>query len=120
MSNFRLVYSTDPKDKSQCPRCKKNLTECRCIPIDKVETSKIIAKIRLEKSGRGGKTVTVIFNLPRNEEFLKSLSKEMKVKCGVGGTYFVNQDEGIVEIQGDQRETVKKILTTKSIQFKGM
>lgn len=96
------------------------MTDCRCLPSDPVNLPQIIAKIRIEKSGRGGKTVTVIFNLPRNEDFLKNLTKEIKTKCGVGGTYLVEKTEGLIEIQGDQRESVKNILTTKSIRFKGM
>lgn len=61
-----------------------------------------------EKSGRGGKTVTVVKNfvgigLPEKEK----LAKEMQKACGTGGTV----KNGQIEIQGDQRETVARILT---------
>jgi len=61
-----------------------------------------------EKSGRGGKTVTVVKNfvgigLPEKE----ALAKAMQRNCGTGGTV----KEGQIEIQGDQREAVARILT---------
>jgi len=119
-SKHRIVYSTDPKDRFQCPKCRKLLNDCKCVPIEQVALDKVVANIRIEKSGRGGKTVTVLADLPKNEDFLKNLSKELKVKCGVGGTYVLTQQESRIEIQGDQRDVVKKILATKQIKFKGM
>lgn len=58
--------------------------------------------------GRGGKTVTVVTNfvgigLPEKEK----LAKEMQKACGVGGTV----KEGRIEIQGDKREEVARILS---------
>ncbi|MGO8838874.1 MAG: translation initiation factor [Limisphaerales bacterium] len=57
---------------------------------------------------RGGKTVTVIqgftgIGLPEKEQ----LARKMQKACGTGGTV----KEGRIEIQGDQRETVARILT---------
>ena len=59
-------------------------------------------------AGRGGKTVTVVKNfvgigLPEKEK----LAKEMQRTCGTGGTV----KEGRIEIQGDKREEVARILT---------
>lgn len=79
-----------------------------------------MAIFRLEKAARGGKTVTVIDGLPKIEIFLKDLSKELKAKCGVGGTYSTSGKEGLIEIQGDKRDQIKKIFETKGIKFKGM
>ncbi|HXA80835.1 MAG TPA: translation initiation factor [Opitutaceae bacterium] len=61
-----------------------------------------------ETNGRGGKTVTVVtgfvgIGLPEKE----SLAKKMRAACGCGGTV----KDGRIEIQGDQRETIAKILT---------
>ena len=58
--------------------------------------------------GRGGKTVTVVKNfvgigLPEKEK----LAKEMQKACGAGGTV----KDGRIEIQGDKREEVARILT---------
>ncbi|MGV3773644.1 MAG: translation initiation factor [Verrucomicrobiales bacterium] len=61
-----------------------------------------------EKSGRGGKTVTVIANFtgvgPQEKE---KLAKELQKACGAGGTI----KEGRIEIQGDKREQIAAILT---------
>jgi len=60
------------------------------------------------KAGRGGKTVTVAKNfvgigLPEKEQ----LAKAMQRACGTGGTV----KEGRIEIQGDKRAEVARILT---------
>lgn len=59
------------------------------------------------KAGRGGKTVTVVKNfvgigLPEKVQ----LAKAMQKACGSGGTV----KNGQIEIQGDQREAVARIL----------
>jgi translation initiation factor 1 len=64
--------------------------------------------IRRETGGRGGKTVTVIdgfvgIGLPEKEQ----LAKKIRGACGCGGTV----KDGAIEIQGDQRETIARILT---------
>ncbi len=64
--------------------------------------------IRRETGNRGGKTVTVVdgfigIGLPEKE----SLCKKMRGACGCGGTV----KDGAIEIQGDQRETVARILS---------
>jgi translation initiation factor 1 len=63
--------------------------------------------IRRETGGRGGKTVTVIdgfvgIGLPEKEQ----LAKKMRAACGCGGTV----KDGAIEIQGDQRDTIARIL----------
>jgi translation initiation factor 1 len=69
----------------------------------------------MEKSGRGGKTVTVVYDLPRNGEFLKSLCRDLKRTCGTGGAVV----EDTVELQGDLRERVRAALSAKGITVKG-
>ncbi len=120
MSNLRTVYSSDPRDKVICPRCKKNLTECKCVNEEAVNKSQFTAVLRIEKNGRGGKSVTVIDKLPKNEAFLKELTKELKNKCATGGTYRLSSSESLSEIQGEKVEVVKKILQQKDIKFKGL
>lgn len=120
MKNTRLVYSTDPKDNIQCPQCKELKAECQCRPEDVVQEGQFTVIFRLEKGGRGGKIVTVMEGFPRNEDYLKKLTKELKAKCGVGGTHILSEKSGIIEIQGDKRDQLKKILEAKRIKFKGV
>lgn len=61
-----------------------------------------------QKAGRGGKTVTVVtgfvgIGLPEKEQ----LAKAMQRACGTGGTV----KDGQIEIQGDKRAEVARILT---------
>ena len=63
--------------------------------------------IRRETGNRGGKTVTVVdgfvgIGLPEKEQ----LAKKMRAACGCGGTV----KDGVIEIQGDQREKIAEIL----------
>lgn len=107
-----LVYSTDPKD--------QKILKPEPAKPELVQSRNFVAIFRLEKNSRGGKTVTVVDGLPKNEIWLKELTKELKTKCGVGGTYIMSGKDGIIEIQGDKREAIKKIFEQKQIKFKGM
>jgi translation initiation factor 1 len=69
----------------------------------------------MEKKGRGGKTVTVVYDLPRNQTFLKALAGELKRACGAGGAV----GESTVEIQGDLRDRVREALEKKGWTVKG-
>jgi translation initiation factor 1 len=69
----------------------------------------------MEKKGRGGKTVTVVYGLPNNTEFLKNLCAELKRSCGCGGT---TTGDG-VELQGELRDRVRSLLEHKGFAVKG-
>jgi len=71
--------------------------------------------LRLEKKGRGGKTVTVVDGLPPNAGFLSSLASELKRACGTGGTV----SEGRIEIQGDQRGRLRGLLRSRGVSVRG-
>ena len=111
----RLVYSTGTG--RVCPGCGWPADNCRC--SKKVENdavpSRIVAKLRVEKKGRGGKTVTVVDGLPRNAAFLKDLGQELKRTCGTGGSV----EDGAIELQGDLRERVRDVLVKKGFVVKG-
>lgn len=115
----KLVYSTDPKLNRQCPKCKELLSECTCEADVEVSQYKFVANLRMEKSGRAGKTVTVIAELPKNELFLRELTTALKKKCGSGGTYLMDGREGVIEIQGDKREIIRTELAKRGIRSKG-
>ena len=118
MSNVKLVYSTDPKENQKCSECKELKSECTCTPQDSADKA-FTAVLRIEKGGRGGKIVTVIDGLPRNEAYLKELTKDLKVRCGTGGTFVLGDKAGIIEIQGDKKEQLRKLLEAKKIRVKG-
>jgi translation initiation factor 1 len=118
-NDSRLVYSTDPALNKKCQKCKELVSECTCAKELPYANSKFVAYLRIEKAGRGGKTVTVIDELPKVESFLKELTTELKKKCGSGGTYLMDRKEGVIEIQGDKKETIRNILTKKGIKTKG-
>jgi translation initiation factor 1 len=75
----------------------------------------VVAKLRMEKKGRGGKTVTVVYGLPNNAEFLKTLCGELKRACGCGGA---TTEDG-VELQGELRDRVRAHLERKGYVVKG-
>jgi translation initiation factor 1 len=77
--------------------------------------ARIVAKLRMEKKGRAGKTVTVVYGLPENTEFLKELSQELKRACGTGGTTAGDS----IELQGDVRDRVREALTKRGYTVKG-
>lgn len=114
-----LVYSTDPKDQAiisgEADKQKKASAQKSLI-----DTNKFVVVFRIETQSRGGKTVTVLDKFPAHETFLKELTKELKSRCGVGGSYRLEGQFGLIEIQGDKREAIKKILDSKQIKYKGM
>jgi translation initiation factor 1 len=117
--NLRLVYSTDPAVNKKCEKCKEVLSECVCESEIDLKSYKFIAVLRIEKSGRNGKTVSVIDQLPKNELFLRNLTTKLKKKCGSGGTYLTSGKDGVIEIQGDKREIIRSALTKEGIKSKG-
>ena len=110
----RIVWSSEKG--SVCRGCGWPARECRCSRgAGEPVPPKVVAKLRLEKAGRGGKSVTVVDGLPRNVRFVESLAKELKGALGTGGT----AKEGRVEIQGDHRERLRALLAKKGFAVKG-
>jgi translation initiation factor 1 len=114
--NARTVYSTATA--GMCPKCGWPQRDCRCssqFARDAPLPAKIVAKLRMENKGRGGKTVTVVYDLPKNATFLKALASELKRACGAGGAVV----DDTVEIQGEVRDRVRDLLTKKGYAVKG-
>ena len=74
-----------------------------------------MAKLRVEKKGRGGKTVSVVDGLPNNATFLKELCLELKRTCGTGGVVL----DGAIELQGDLRDRLREYLVKRGFVVKG-
>ena len=116
--NVRTVYSTATDGK--CPVCGWPQRSCACSSNQKRQANapvpaRLVAKLRMEKKGRGGKTVTVVYDLPRNDAFLKELAQRLKRECGTGGA--VTEDG--VELQGEMRDRVRGILQRLGYTVKG-
>ncbi|GEP95351.1 translation initiation factor [Chitinophaga cymbidii] len=96
-SSNGIVYSTDPnfsypeeerQDQDTLPPAQQQL------------------KVKLDTKQRAGKTVTVVDGFIGKDEDLEKLGKELKTKCGTGGSV----KDGLILIQGDYREKVVKWL----------
>jgi translation initiation factor 1 len=113
----RLVYSTGAG--KICNVCGWPERDCKCSTRASAEEAVpglIVAKLRLEKAGRGGKTVTVVYDLPRNAAFLKALCSELKKTCGTGGAV---ASDNTIELQGDLRDRIREVLAKKGFRIKG-
>jgi translation initiation factor 1 len=112
--NARIVYSSAAG--KICRGCGLPERGCKCgQAASEAVPARPVAKLRMEKKGRGGKVVTVVFGLPNNAAFLKDLSQELKRACGTGGTA---TGDG-VELQGELRDRVRDLLTAKGFLVKG-
>ena len=102
-SNSRLVYSTGGGD-----RRRENDEQARRPepPRDG------IVRVAREKTGRRGKTVTVVRGLPASA--LAETASDLKRHCGTGGTV----KDGAIELQGDHREKAAARLRALGHQVK--
>ena len=92
-----VVYSTNPdftysdEEKQEVPTLPENQQKLR---------------IAMERSGRGGKTVTIVRGFIGKEDDMEKLAKKLKQKCGVGGSV----KDGEIIIQGDHRQRLVEML----------
>ncbi|EQC45269.1 translation initiation factor [Bacteriovorax sp. Seq25_V] len=105
----RILYSSDGSGVNLVEKNKTPASYADVVP------SQTILKLRIEKNGRGGKSVTVIYNLPNNPPFFKELTKKLKNHCGTGGSF----KDSTIEIQGDQMNKIREYLKGLSYQVKG-
>jgi translation initiation factor 1 len=71
-------------------------------------------RLRRETKGRGGGTVIVISGVTLAGAELKDLAGALKKRCGCGGTV----KDGIIEIQGDHRDTLITELQNRGYRVK--
>lgn len=114
--NSRLVYSTDSG--RICPDCGKPVKDCSCKAKKSKPQSDIkfdgIIRIKREKKGRKGKTVTSISGFQAGTDNLKQIAKKLKSLCGTGGSI----KDGIIIIQGDHRQTIQRELQKQGYKVK--
>lgn len=104
----RLVYTSDPEEAKRLRESHK-MPELRDAP-----PSSHTIRIELDRKSRGGKSVTVLSGFELTPATLQALAKQLKSRCGSGGTV----KERAIEIQGDHRDTVAAELTRLGYKIK--
>ncbi len=99
----RVVFSTNPDFKQQE---ESNEQET----LSPAQQTLYIALDRL----KGGKIATIVENFIGTTNNLETLGKQLKNKCGSGGTV----KDGIILIQGEHRDKVIGILQTMGYKTK--
>ncbi len=112
MSNSRLVYST--QGNSNCTKCGKTLHKCKCPRPTNSHQSGGVIRISKETKGRKGSGVTIVKGVKGSPSELKQIARNLKSQCGVGGTV----KDGVIEIQGDQRQLIRDIFETTGEKVK--
>ncbi|MBQ2248311.1 MAG: translation initiation factor [Tidjanibacter sp.] len=74
--------------------------------VETLPVGKQNLRVWIEHNHRGGKTVTLVKGFVGGEDDLKELARELKNKCGVGGSV----KDGEIIIQGSHRERVVELL----------
>ncbi len=100
LSSNKRVYSSDGG--RACPECGHPVGDCRCGQKKNGPPADGTVRVGRETKGRKGKGVTVVTGVPLEGADLAALAKQLKNRCGAGGTV----KNGIIEIQGDHRDRV--------------
>ena len=110
--NTRTVYSTDVG--RVCPECGKPQGRCACRQHSDAPKGSGAVRVGRQTKGRKGKGVTVITGVPLGGAELQQLGRELKQKCGAGGT----TRDGVIEIQGDHRDLLVEELRKRGYDAK--
>lgn len=105
------VYSTHHG--RMCPACSRPVASCTC-RRDSESAGSGVVRVGRETKGRKGSGVTVVHGVPLVDKELTQLAKELKRRCGSGGTV----RNGVIEIQGDHRDKVVRLLSTRGWDVK--
>lgn len=101
--NGGLIYSTNPDFKPDSDD-KESYND---------DISSMNLRVFLDRLG-GNKVVTRISGFEGSPDNLEKLGKELKQKCGTGGSV----KDGAILIQGDKRDQVLQILTKSGYKVK--
>lgn len=111
------VYSSEHG--RMCPHCGLKTRRCVCRKnprgvMDGTPSGDGIVRVRRERKGRKGKTVTTISGVPLPASELEVLAKELKQRCGSGGAV----KNGVIEIQGDHCDDLIRELENREYRVK--
>ena len=97
-----------------CPKCRRPAASCSCRAQPRTPPSDGVVRVRREKKGRRGKTVTTIQGVPLARADLGDLAAELKRQCGSGGS----AKDGVIEIQGDHADALIEALRSRGYTVK--
>jgi translation initiation factor 1 len=108
----RVVYSTGLGQ--MCPNCGRPIAACKCPKGAPGAAKPQPVRVGRETQGRAGKGVTTITGLALPLQQIEELATALKKRCGSGGTV----RDGVIEIQGEHRDTVVAELSKRGVQAK--
>jgi len=114
LGDLGRVFSTQGGD--LCPRCERPLAGCVCAREAEAQRVAKEGPVRVgrETKGRKGAGVTVVTDLPLGDADLRALAKDLKRRCGSGGTL----RDGVIELQGEHRDQVVAMLEERGFDVK--
>jgi translation initiation factor 1 len=100
-----------------CPACERPQAGCICARL--AEERRLAeptgpARVGRETKGRKGAGVTVVTGLRLEDPELRELAKELKRRCGTGGTL----KGGVIELQGEHRDAVVAALEARGLDVR--
>jgi translation initiation factor 1 len=107
LDSFKTVYSTE---KPTCRKCGR--VDCICGQTRPSAQGPV--RVGRETKGRKGAGVTVVTGLTLSETELKALLSDCKKRLGCGGT----MRNGVLEFQGEHRDTLLAFLKDRGITAK--
>ncbi len=108
----RIVYATGQG--RMCPGCGNPASGCTCRRRAAPAPGDGTVRIARSTKGRKGKVVTVVTGVPLDAGGLQQLGRELKQRCGSGGTV----KDGAIEVQGDHGDLLFKELVARGYKVK--